>query len=850
MKRLIILLVCCSSILYGVQAISPDRTALHKKATKQATKIVKLMTLDEKINLIEMENLPIDRLNIPGHHWWNEALHGVARRGEATQFPVPLSMASTWNPALIKAMATAISDEARALNNADSELDRTKRYHGLTIWSPVINMARDPRWGRTEETYGEDPYLTTELACCFVNGLQGDNPVFLKTTATIKHFAVNNTEHNRLYIRPDVSERALREYYLPSYRDVIKREDVESIMSAYNGVNGIPCSANKWLLTEVLRKEWGFNGTVVTDVGVPGHLVEKHKYAKDGAESAAMMIKAGVDVYSGADGASVQNQRIWAKQAIEQSLLKESELDQAIIRGLATRIKMGLLRPEEENPYSKISLDVVGSKEHLAIARQIAREGTVLLQNKNNILPATAKKYKTILFAGPYVNDAPFGAYSGNAAGIAVTPMLGMKELASDKYDIKSQLSGNWSLIPEDDLNVPGKANTKGIKAEYFAGAKCTDMPKTVRIESAIDLDLPKPLSHIDPEIPQPTFAVRWTAQLTPNLTGFHYFSMTALNAARVWVDNELIIDVKAKNNPATLESKAIHLEMGKPVELKVEYYNEEASPVKALLKWIEPQEINSLDNPKDKLLVYVGGLTWRMAKESNDRMKSNVPEEQMKEIKALAAIYPNMVVVLNGGTVMELSELNKLVPSILLQWFPGQEGGYALAEIITGTTNPSGRLPLTFYTNTSKLPDFEDYEISKGRTYMYMKDNVTYPFGYGLSYTSFDYSGLKITQKGKKVTAVFNVKNTGAMDGDEVVQLYVSNLDSKVYQPIRQLKSFNRVSILKGETKQVELSFSMDDMAWWSVQKQKYLVNPGRYEIQIGKSSDDIIQKQIIIVK
>ncbi|QDO94283.1 beta-glucosidase [Formosa sediminum] len=850
MKKYMLLAACCVSMFLVETSVAQDRTALHKHATKQAKNLIKQMTLEEKVRLIEMTNLPIERLDIPEHHWWNEALHGVARRGEATQFPVPLSMASGWNPSLIKDMTTAISDEARALNNKDAVEDKAKRYHGLTLWSPVINMARDPRWGRTEETYGEDPFLTTELASAFVNGLQGDHPNYLKTVATIKHFVVNNTEHNRLHVRPNVSERALREYYFPAYRDVIAREDVESIMTAYNGLNGIPCSVNTWLLTDILRNEWEFNGTVVTDVGVPGHLIEQHKYAKNGPEAAMMMITAGVDVYSGSDRAREINEREWSKQAVEQGLMKESDLDQAIIRSLATRIKLGLLRSDEDNPYTKISTDVVGSEKHLAIARQIAREGAVLLQNKNNVLPATPEKYKSILFAGPYVNDAPFGAYSGNAAGIAATPMFGMQEIAGNQFEIKSQLGGKWLFIPEGNLNVPGKPETKGVVGEYFAGTKLEGHPISVRTDRGFDLDLPKPLAHIDPEIPQPTFSVRWTAELTPNRTGLHYFSMAALSGARVWINDQKVLDNWHSKAPHNEESQGVFLEAGKAVNLKVEYYNEEAEPARALLKWVEPQEVVVVEHPEDKLLIYVGGLTWRMSKESHDRMNSILPQDQMEEIKALAAIYPNMLVVLNGGTVVQLSELNDIVPSILLQWFPGQEGGYALAELITGKVNPSGHLPLTFYTDPDKLPDFEDYEISKGRTYMYMKNNVTYPFGYGLSYTSFDYSGLKITQHKKEVTAVLDVKNSGVMDGDDVIQLYVTNLDSKVYQPIRQLKAFKRVSISKGDTEQVELHFSINDMQWWGVSKQKYVVNPGRYEIQIGKSSAEIVQKQIITVK
>ena len=841
MNRIVFGCVGCALLFCGVQLKSQDRTELHESAAKQATDLVKQMTLDEKIRLIGMNNLPIKRLGRPGHNWWNEALHGVARRGAATQFPVSLSMASTWNPQLIKDMATAISDEARALHHADSPEDRTLRYHGLTIWSPVINMARDPRWGRTEETYGEDPFLATELACNFVHGLQGDHPDYLKTVATIKHFVANNTEHNRLYVRPDVSERSLREYYFPAYRDVIKREDVESIMTAYNGINGIPCSANKWLLTDVLRKEWGFNGTVVTDVNVPSHLVLQHKYAKDGPEAAMMMTTSGVDIYSGDNSE-------WAKQAVEQGILKETDLDQAVIRSLATRIKLGLLRSEEENPYTNIPVDAVGCEKHLSIARQIAHQGAVLLQNNTNTLPATTEKYKSIVLAGPYLNSAPFGAYSGSAAGTAASPLLGMNEIAGDKYEINVRSSDNWLFIPEGNFNVPGKPDLRGVKAEYFAGTKFEGEPESVRIERTVNLDLPKPLEHIDPDIPQPLFVTRWTAQLTPNRTGLHYFSMTALSGARVWINDELIVDNWKRNDPDFGKSGEIQLEAGIQVGVKVEYNNTVNDPARALLKWIEPlDEEFEVEHPEDKLLVYIGGLTWKMCKESHDRMNSIIPEEQMNEIKELAAIFPNMLVVLNGGTILQLSELAEIVPAILYQWFPGQEGGYALAELITGKVNPSGHLPLTFYANTSKLPDFEDYEISKGRTYMYIKGNVSYPFGYGLSYTSFDYSNLKVNQKGKQITATIDITNTGTMDGDDVVQLYVTNLDSEVYQPIRQLKAFRRVTVEKNETKQVELSFSIEDMSWWDVEKQAYVLNPGRYEVQIGKSSAEIIEKRII---
>jgi beta-glucosidase len=844
-KNSFFLLVFCSGLMAGGARGEPvpDRTALHRAAYQQAAELVGQMTLDEKIQLVEMKSGSVPRLDIPACHWWNEALHGVARRGKATQFPIPLAMASTWNPDLIEAMATAISDEARALHHADSEADQTKMYHGLTLWSPVINMARDPRWGRTEETYGEDPCLTTEMACRFVTGLQGTNPDYLKTVATIKHFVANNTEHNRLEVSPEVSERALREYYFPAYRDTIQRADVESIMSAYNGVNGIPCSANQWLLTDVLRGEWHFNGTVVTDVNVPRWLFMKHLYSKDGVESAALMLKAGVDVYC-------NGERLWAKQAVEQGLLTEADLDRAVTQSLATRIKLGLLRTDNENPYTTISTNIVGCAGHLALAREMAREGAVLLKNDQQTLPATPEKYKGIILAGPYMSEAPLGGYSGTATQTAASPILGFEKIAGADYKLSNQFGGQWAPVPEANLSPADDPQSVGLKGEYFSGIQCTGEPETVRIDRTIHFDWPKPLEHVDPSIPQPRFAARWTGSLMPNRTGDHVFSMTAVTGAKVWLDGRLILDLWDQKSPETAISPPVLLTANQRVPLKVEYYDKGSDVAKAQLQWIEPQVKKDAGNPAEELLVYVGGLTHEMSHESKDLMDLSIPKEQIDEIAELAKTYPHMVVVLNGGTMMQLNALNPLVPAVLLQWFPGQEGGYALAEIVTGAVNPSGRLPLTFYTDVQKLPDFEDYELTKGRTYMYMTNNVTYPFGYGISYTTFDYRNLVVQQDGTKITATMDVVNTGAMEGHDVVQLYVSNLDSPVTQPIRALKAFQRVAVKQGETVRVDMTFRQDDLAWWDESLQQYRVNPGRYEVQVGRSASDILQKRTFTVE
>lgn len=833
--------------LLRVQAAVPDRSTLDQTAYEQASRLVASMTLDEKINLIEMNNKAIDRLNIPAHHWWSEALHGVARRGKATQFPVPLCMASTWNETLIQTMADAISTEARALHHADSPKEKTEKYHGLTIWSPTINMARDPRWGRTEETYGEDPFLTGQLGIAFVKGLQGDHPDFLKTVATVKHFAANNTEHNRRKVSPAISERALREYYLPAFRVAVEEADAESIMSAYNGINGIPCSANRWLLTDVLRGEWGFNGTVVTDAGAAKWMFLEHRFTSDGISAIAAMVKAGVDVCCGAESK-------WAKQAIEAGMLSEKELDRSITQSLASRIKLGLLRPESENPYTTIPLDTVGCEKHLEIARQIAREGIVLLKNEQNVLPASPKKYDRIVLAGPYANVAPLGGYSGTPTHPSVTPADGFKQLAGASYEVANRFGGQWVPVPEACLNVPDDQTTRGLKADYFQGPTLEGAPKATRVDPMINFVWPLPFSHIDPLIPEPDFSVRWTGQLTPNRSGEHIFSIEAENGARVFLNGKKILDIWGQMAEETQISKPVFLKAGKPVDLKVEYFNAEKAnsaieEIRVGLKWMEPTEKPGKSNPEKDLLVYVGGIAHEMAHESRDLMDLRFPEDQLQEIAELAKEYPNMVVVVNTGTAVQLDQVKKLVPALLIQWFPGQEGGTALAEVITGAVNPSGRLPLSIYTDASQLPDFEDYELQKGRTYQYASDNITYPFGYGIGYAPFEYDAFQAALNGDRIDVSVQVKNTGTVDGDDVVQIYVTNLDSGVYQPIRQLKAFRRVHVPASGTARAELTVPVQSLEWWSTDKQKFTVNSGRYKIQAGRSSADVCAEQIITI-
>ncbi|MFC0539084.1 glycoside hydrolase family 3 N-terminal domain-containing protein [Pelagicoccus mobilis] len=813
-----------------------------------AAEIVAQMTLDEKLKLIEMQNKAVERFSIPAHHWWNEALHGVARRGKATQFPITLSMASTWSTDLIHSMATAIGDEARALHHADTPGDAAGIYHGLTIWSPVVNIARDPRWGRTEETYGEDVLLNKSMGVAFVSGIQGDHPDFLKTVGTVKHFVCNNTEYNRLETNPGVTERALREFYFPAYKAAIHEAGVESFMSAYNGVNGAPCSANSWLLKDVLRDEWGFRGTVVTDVLVPRWMFKEHHFTKDGPTSAAAMINAGCDVYCDGEPA-------WAKQAIESGLLRESELDRAVTQSLSTRIKLGLLRPDEDNPFTKISTDVVGCDEHVAIARQIAREGAVLLKNENKTLPAVKSKYDRIVLAGPYVTATPLGGYSGTPTKPTVSPLDGFANIAAGDFEISTLMGGTWGVVPEANLHVPGDPATRGLRGEYFSNIKLEGSPAGTRVDPVIDFEWLKPLTHVDPFVPQPNVSIRWTGSLVPNRTGEHIFSLEAKLGARVWIDGKQILDLWWGRSAEHQVSEPIRLEAGKSVDVRIEYYDkppryggiQPGEKIFVKLSWMEPVLTQKkVDKAKD-LLVYCGGLTHSMAREGLDIMDLSFPAEQLEEIAELSKTYPNILLVVNGGTTAQLDKVGEHVSAILYQWFPGQEGGNALAELVTGRVNPSGHLPLTVYKDASKLPDFDDYEPRKGRTYMYARDNITYGFGEGLSYSAFEYSNMKVEHDVDDIRISLDVTNQSNIDGQDVVQIYVKNLDSLQYQPDLQLKAFEKVAIQAGQSVSVELEIPIESLAWWDVEKQAFVVDESRYRIMAGHSSREIALDHVV---
>jgi len=823
---------------------------------KRAEELVSQMSLDEKINLYRMDSNGVERLNINPHHWWSEALHGYVTKGGTTQFPQAICIASTFNPQLIERMGAAIGDEARARHHEAA--GKYGLQEGLTIWSPTINLARDPRWGRNEETYGEDPFLAGKIAVAYIKGLQGNDARYLKAVATVKHFVANNTEYNRLRAQAYISEQALRDYYLRPYRTAVRKGNVQSVMLAYNGINGVPCGVNKWLVTDVLRGEWGFSGTVVTDVGIPSFLIAEHKYVKSHEEAIAAMLKAGVDVEC--DWGDLRQP---LKRAITTGLVDEELLDRAMVNNLTTRLQLGQIDPAPDNPYTTIPISVVGSEKHCKIALDIAQQGMVLLknepQNEKKILPVNRKKIKRILVAGPYANTAQLGGYSGTPTHKAITPLMGIQQAAGKDITVDLVNADDFTAIPMGNLRSVGTTgDAYGLRGEYFAGTKCVGNPKHVRIDKNVDFTWQKPLDNIDTNIPQPQFAVRWMGKLVPGVSGDYVIAGKCDDGVKIWLDGRLLVDDWSDHAIRRKESEAVKLTAGKEYDIRVEYYDA-GGYAEAHLEWKVPKKdgedkskVSTPDEKEQTLVVYVGGFDLNMANEGLDMMDLELPNSQLEQLRELQAIYPKVVLVLNGGTYTTTGWVYDNIPAILQAWYPGQQGGHALADVLFGKISPSGRLPMTLINSTSKLPDFDDYEIDKGRTYMYLKDNVRYPFGYGLSYTDFKYNNIKLSKNkclpADIVKVSVDISNTGNMDGDEVVQLYFKRFKDKD-GPSRQLAGFKRVHIKKGTTETVSIELPISNLEKWQTDSKEYQVKPGKYELRLGSSSSDIRQRTTLSI-
>lgn len=673
------------------------------------------MTLEEKASQLEVQSAAIPRLGVPTFQWWSEGIHGMARAGAATQFPQAIALAATWDPELVQRIASATASEARA------KLDPAgTRYRGISIWAPCVNLTRDPRWGRIEEAYGEDPHLVSRLGVAFVRGLQGDHPTYLKTVAAPKHLAVHSQETGRAKLMVNVSDRLLHEYYLPAFRATVVEGKAASMMAAFSGVRGYPCSANRWLLTEMLRQRWGFEGAVVSDWGGVRNLQTQFGLAGSEEEAVAMALAAGLDVPC--NPKPIVEATI---SAVNKGLLSRELLDRALYRSLMLRFRLGTFDPPERVPYATVDPAVVGSLEHRKLALEAATKCFVLLKNEpiepgygfDRLLPLSVRELKSIAVIGPYADVLQTGAYSGTPSGPAPTPLQAIDDLSGDRVRVLSVKWGDFHRRPERPT-----------------------VEQCVKAASEADV------------------------------------------------------------------------------------------------------------------AIVIAGLNNRIEREGNDRPNTDLPREQLELIQEVLKANPATIVVLQGGSPMAINWLRDHVPAILLVWYPGEVGSISLARTLFGQYNPSGRLPMTWYLSDADLTDIGDYDITKGRTYLYLRKPPLYPFGFGLSYSAFDYQNLRLErdtlEAGDILGLSVEVANRGPMDGDEVVQCYVRDVESDIVVPLKQLRGFARVTIPAGQSRTVTLSLPVGDWAYWDEKTSGFVVAPGEYEVMVGASSADIRLRRTVRVR
>lgn len=804
------------------------------------------LTLEEKIGQMMNATPAIERLGVPAHDYWNEALHGVARSGVATVFPQAIGLAATWDTKLMYDVADVISTEARAKHHEYARNHQFGRYQGLTFWSPNINIFRDPRWGRGQETYGEDPYLTGQMGVQFVRGLQGNDPRYFKVIATPKHYAVHSgPEPERHAFDAVAYERDLRETYLPAFRSTIIDGKAFSVMCAYNRTNGEPCCANKRLMKDILRGEWGFSGFVVSDCGAIYDIWKFHKFVPTEMEASVLGVKAGTDLTCGDEYKTLL-------QAVKEGLITEAEIDTAVKHLLTARFRLGQFDPPSMVPYAQIPFSQNDTAEHRLLARQTARKSIVLLKNANRTLPLK-KDVKSIAVIGPNA-DSPevmWGNYNGHAS-VLTTPLAGIKNAVSKNtkvtYALGSTLAGEPVVpVPASALTVNG--TDPGLKAEYFNNQELRGPAATVRTDARIDFDWGR--YNPTPALTGNNFSVRWTGKLTPPESGTYTLGFTADDGARLYIDGKLLVDAWT-SNPNKTATKEIALEAGRSYDLRMEYFQYQRENI-AKLVWSYPRMTERLIDEalrvaaQSEVVVAVLGISARLEGEEmnvplegfrgGDRTEISLPKSQETLLEALVGLGKPVVVVLMSGSAVAVNWADRNVPAIVAAWYPGGEGGTAIADVLFGDYNPAGRLPVTFYKSVDHLPPFTDYSM-QGRTYRYFKGEPLYPFGYGLSYTKFAYSNLRIAPKapkaGEAVKLTVDVTNAGDREGDEVVQLYLTDTAASAPVPIRTLVGFDRITLRPREKRTVTFTITPRQMSLID-NDGKRVIEPGEFAVSAG---------------
>lgn len=834
---------------------------------ERADDLVSRLTTTEKIAQMFNDTPAIPRLGIPAYNWWNESLHGVARAGKATVYPQAIGLAATFDEDLMLRVATSISDEGRAKYHDFLSQDVRTIYGGLTFWSPNINIFRDPRWGRGQETYGEDPFLTGRMAINFVKGIQGegDDTDYLKAVATIKHYAVHSgPEKSRHYDDYHPTPKDLHETYLPAFRMAIAETNVQSLMCAYNRVNGEPACGNNELMQDILRGDMGFDGYVVSDCGAVADFYEStsHDVVDSPAEAAAWAVKSGTDLNCGdSHGNTYTN----LHYALYQGLITEDVIDVAVKRLFKARIKLGMFDPQDKVPYSAISMDVVGSDKHLKLTQEAAEKSIVLLKN-NGVLPLKAGIKVAVI--GPNATDED--VLVGNYHGVPVKPVSPLQGVINRVGEENvfyapgspqiADVYSHYEPVPAANFfhtNQNGELQA-GLKASYYSDFYSADQlnSESFNVEPALarvdaDINFAWPTSPIDGTVDD-EFSAVWTGVLKPQQSGDFRFSGT--------------VSVSINDEPV---NGAVALKAGETYKLKAVFGVQKWWPVNAIhpygkLTWLD--ESRDLEEEalaaakKADVVLFMGGIDAHLEGEEmpleldgfthGDRTHINLPKVQTNLLKQLKATGKPVVMVNFSGSAMALNWENEKLDALLQAFYPGEATGTALANILWGDVSPSGRLPVTFYKGVEDLPDFKDYNMAN-RTYKYYRGEPLYAFGHGLSYVDFTYTNLvsvNTLAAGKDLSLSVTLTNTGNMEAEEVTQVYVSLLDTPITTPIRDLKAFKRTLLAPGESKEVSLVLPASAFTYVD-EKGETQTYTGPVDVQVGSGQKGYVKEKAIAV-
>ncbi|HEY4300414.1 MAG TPA: glycoside hydrolase family 3 C-terminal domain-containing protein [Candidatus Didemnitutus sp.] len=807
--------------------------------------LVGRLTLDEKASLMQNATPGVPRLGIPKYDWWSEALHGVANAGHATVFPQAIGLAATWDDPLIHEVASVIGIEARAKFNAVADTPEAGTHnHGLTFWSPNINIFRDPRWGRGQETYGEDPFLTARVGVAFVRGLQGDDPRYLQAAACAKHFAVHSGPESLRHgfdVAPPPAD--LHETYLPAFEALVREGRVEAVMTAYNSLYGQPCSINPLLYS--LLDSWGFDGHVVSDCGSISDLRLSYHRASDNAVAEALAVKAGLCLRCGDEPSELAN-------AVRHGYLNEAELDRSLGALLRTQFRLGFFDPPAQVPFNRILPSENDTPAHAATALRAARESIVLLKN-DGVLPLQRKKLKRVAVIGPNADstNALLGNYHGKPSA-PVTILAGLKAALGNDVVVTyvhgcdhAAQAGRAVTVPNQNLSHGPDA---GLKLELFDNLNLAGPPAEEQESSAARL------GWIGPGRVDRTFSARWTGELAPFSDGDYELTLTAQGGARLYLGNTLILDAWSETGDIT-RSCHRRLSAGKKTPLRLEYRHS-VGPARMVLQWVGPDPAAGFADAiaaaeQSDVVIFAGGISAELEGEEmpveydgfsgGDRTRIELPAVQEKLLQKLQATGKPIVFVNLSGSAMAMPWEDSHLNAIVQAWYPGQAAGTAVSDVLLGSTNPAGRLPITFYRATGDLPAFEDYRMA-GRTYRYFSGQPLYPFGHGLSYTRFNYADLRVTATASRNLAVsVEVTNAGERDGDEVVQLYATPPAESHPRETESLCAFRRVHFRAGETRTIDFIISAASLRRWNAERGAMEIPAGLWKIRAGASSADI---------